>query len=163
MSQVFLFPLQPATCVPPEWTGKKRIIEILGVGAGTNLLSMKFQLLDCPDAFHLQPSRKMQTILTLESSSYVWEYIGDSDLRHMGVVCVGTITFCPLTSHINSSLLGLVFRCLRRVSAKLPAVPRVRTACEAELVGALKRITVLSELSPFDGVYFWIDSPNILL
>lgn len=163
MSQGFLFPLQPTICVPPEWTGKKRIIEIVGVGAGTTLMSMKFQLHGCN--FHLQPSRKMQTILTLESSSYVWEYIGHPDLRHVGVFWVGTITFCPLTSHINFSLFGLVFRCLSRVFAKLPAVPHVWTACEAELAGAssLKLNNSPVRVSPLDGVYFRTDSPKIPL
>lgn len=113
-------------CVPPAWTGKERITEIVGLGADRTPVSMTFQLLSCPGSFHLQPSRKTQTILTLESNSYVCEYVADPDLRCVGVFWVSTITFRPSTSHIDSSLLGLVFKCLR-VSAKLPALPCVWT------------------------------------
>lgn len=59
----------------------------------------------------------------------------------------------------------LIFRSLRRVSAKLPAVPRVLTASEAELAGAssLKLNNSPVRVSPFDGVYFWIDSAKNML
>lgn len=149
-------------CVPPAWTGKERTTEIVGLGADRTPVSMTFQLLSCPGSFHLQPSRKTQTVLTLESNSYVCEYVGDPDLRRVGVFWVGTITFRPSTSHINSSLLGLVFKSLRRVSAKLPALPCVWTPYEAELAGAssFKENNSPVKVSPLvlDGVYFWTNS-----
>lgn len=111
-------------CVPPAWIGKETITGIVCFGADATLVWMTVQLLSWPDSY-LWTSRKTQTILPLECNSHVCEYVGEPSLSHVGVFWMGTITFWPSTSHVNSSLLGLVFKCLRKVSAKLPTVPCV--------------------------------------
>lgn len=141
-------------CTPAAWTGKEDNWNSLPWSwhnSGVNEISTTPSISN---------SAEKQSSLQ-KSNSYVYEYVGDPDLRCVGVFWT-SITFWPSSSQISFFILGLVFKCLRRVSAKLLAVPHIWTHFEAELPGPSSfeesNSPVKVSSLVLNGTYFWTNA-----